>query len=219
MRTPQKAADARSSSGFTLLEMMIALSLVSLITVIVAGSLHLGVRTWEKSESVVDLQQRSRIVLTRLKQQLGAAVDPQNENSDGRLTAFKGDMRSVEYVTSVALDPANKYGWVHVRYQVDAGPDGRNRLLIFERNLAWLQAGPVSLDGGRDGQAGSVELVGGFEDLHFEYLHADTDKEVTNWVSSWRADAKNRLPEAIRITYREEDAPAIRVIARTAAGV
>jgi len=61
------------SSGFTLLELLISLSIVGLILLIVFGALRIGSRAWEKGERDVEAHQRQRIVLGLIKQQLASA--------------------------------------------------------------------------------------------------------------------------------------------------
>ena len=218
MTTKRKSIKQNLSGGFTLLEMLIALSLVSVVAVIVAGALQLGVRAWERSETVVESLQRTRVVLNRLQHQLRAATYPAGENNDASKTAFAGEPHAVEYIAALAMDPSHQYGWVHVRYTVEVGPDGRNRLLLFEQNLQWSDGGPDASPAAQSGHSGYVELLGGFDDLHFEFLTATTGGDTLDWRPTWRPEGKIRLPKAIRITYQEANGQPIRAIARTEAG-
>ena len=61
-----------NSRGFTLLELLISLTIVALIVVIIFGALRIGIRAWEKGEKDVDVRQRQRIVLDLIKRQLAS---------------------------------------------------------------------------------------------------------------------------------------------------
>ncbi|HNT58060.1 MAG TPA: prepilin-type N-terminal cleavage/methylation domain-containing protein, partial [Syntrophales bacterium] len=58
--------------GFTLLELLISLTLLSVIAVLVFGALRLGVRAWEKGEATIETRQRERIVMDLLQRQMAS---------------------------------------------------------------------------------------------------------------------------------------------------
>lgn len=196
--------------GFTLVEMLIALSLVSVMAVIIAGALHLGARVWERSEALIETEHRSRTILERMQRQLRAANFETSESADGTRASFEGGNRSVAFLSSVALNPVNAYGWVWVRYEVDTGPDGINRLLLYEQNIALMETAS-----GRQyqRQQNPVELASGFGALRFEYLDPAGRSAPLEWRSSWRSTNRQYLPRAVRVTYQETGAAPVRAIA------
>ena len=56
--------------GFTLMEVLLSLSILSIILVVILGALRIGVRAWEKGENVLSVQQRARTILDQLSRQL-----------------------------------------------------------------------------------------------------------------------------------------------------
>ena len=61
-----------ANKGFTLLELLISLTILGVIVVIIFGAFRIGIRAWEKGEKDVESRQRQRIVLDLSKQQLAS---------------------------------------------------------------------------------------------------------------------------------------------------
>ena len=76
-----------SSKGFTLLELLISLTIIGLILVIIFGALRIGVRAWEKGERDVESHQRRRVVLGLVKRQF-ASTYPYRVTTFARLGYF-----------------------------------------------------------------------------------------------------------------------------------
>ena len=73
-RKPKYSVFCQSSisPGFTLLELLISLTIIGLILVIVFGALRIGARAWEKGERDVETHQIQRIVLDNMKRQIAS---------------------------------------------------------------------------------------------------------------------------------------------------
>lgn len=123
--------------GFTLLELIIALTVLGVIVTIVFGALRVGVRAWEKGEKDIERRQRERIVLDRIAQQLTSIHRPK-DLPPAELAPYllRGDAASVEFISPIALMPENQPGMVFVRYEVRTNREGKASLWLYEENLA-----------------------------------------------------------------------------------
>lgn len=204
--------DRKRAFGFTLLELLLSLSILSIIMVSILGALRIGVRAWEKGENVLSVQQRSRTILDQLTRQLGSATVLMGAQDEQPLVAFAGDSRIMEFTSSVPLIETIRWRPVHVKYVIDTGPGGRKRLLLYEKQIAledYLSGGPLRHD--KD----AVVLVGAIEELLFEYLDGASHGPALTWASSWQPQNLTDLPRAVRITYRDEkEGHKVQVIAR-----
>ena len=63
-----------SSSGFTLLELILSLTILSVVLLLIFGALRVGTRAWEKGEKDVEIQQRRRAVLDLIQKQIASAL-------------------------------------------------------------------------------------------------------------------------------------------------
>lgn len=205
------------SAGFTLLELLISLSIVGLILIIVFGALRIGSRAWEKGEREVEAHQRERIVLELVKQQLTSASLQEIKVGEQKPFYLKGNDRSVSFISRVPVLPDNWLGMAYVQYIVEDEEGGdRERLSFCEKSVLLL---------GKDKEMEEPEeddfllLIPGIESLRFEYLKGpEEDGDQPKWQEEWDPETDQGLPLAIRITFIEKpEMPPIRMIARIAA--
>ncbi|WP_373499508.1 type II secretion system protein J [Desulfococcus sp.] len=129
--------------GFTLLELIISLTILGVIVTIVFGALRIGVRAWEKGESDIDNRQRHRIVLDRIGQQMASIYIPVDlPMAEAAKYHLRGDAFSVEFISRTSLMPENRAGLVYVKYEVRTDGDGGRSLLFYEQNLAQRSPDP-----------------------------------------------------------------------------
>lgn len=94
---------ADDESGFTLLELLIALTLLAAITGILAGGLHLSVRAWEAGGERLEGRHEAAESMNLIKRQLKGARNVSYIPADGKGSkriAFIGERESVTFVTS-----------------------------------------------------------------------------------------------------------------------
>ena len=106
------------SSGFTLLELLISLTIMGLIVVVVFGAFRIGVRAWEKGEKDVETHQRQRVVLNLIKRQLASIFVHKVGNGNHRPFFLKGDKKSMEFLSNTSITPGNLSGLLYAIYVV-----------------------------------------------------------------------------------------------------
>jgi general secretion pathway protein J len=199
-------------SGFTLIELLLALSVLSIIIVVVLGALRITVRSWEKGENVLSIQQRSRTILDQLSRQLSSTSVLRRAQEEQPVVTFAGDSRSIEFTSRLPLISKIQFGPVHVKYVIETEPSGKKRLLLYEKDITvedYLAERQLRLD------TDALVLIGELEDLRFEYAGDVSDGPDLNWTSSWQSEDTTELPRAVRITYRDKkDGHRVQVIAR-----
>jgi len=199
-------------SGFTLLELMISLTIVGLILVLVFGSLRIGARAWEKGEKDVEIHQRQRVVLENIKRQIASIFVRKVTGDDKQPFFLKGDGETMEFISRVSMLPANRMGLVYVKYVVEAGDgSGKTRLLFSEKNVVIIEK--VMEDQDVDD---FYELIPGAQDIEFEYLGGGTEEdEEPVWQETWDPETDKGAPLAVKITLEgDSDTAPIHVIAR-----
>ena len=188
-------------SGFTLLELLISLTIVSVIVVIIFGALRIGIRAWEKGERDLDMRQRQRIVLDLIKRQLASTAVGEVWGGDQQLVSLKGDTKSIEFVSHIPLTPGTRIGMVYVKYVVTvAQGDEGERLTFYERNVASLDK-----SAGNPDEGDSSELLTGMKSIVFEYLKVRPGEEASRWQESWDPAVDKGVPRAVRVTLEETD--------------
>lgn len=182
------------NGGFTLIEMVLAMTALALLAGICYGAFHLGIRAVQSGEVAVVTAQRLRVatdvLIRQVKSAIGGRVCARNEDEE-EYPFFFGTPTSLAFLTAAGLQ--NGGSVAKVTYHLEADPP---RLILDESShFSPTSLGTDPID--RAGERASV-LLEGFRGLAFQYLYNDgADAE---WRSAWDAREEEIMPSAVRIT-------------------
>ncbi|MEW6740394.1 MAG: PulJ/GspJ family protein [Nitrospirota bacterium] len=165
--------------GFTLLELLIAMTILGLIAVIVGAGVRLGIRAWERGETDADNSRKIRYFVERIGQQIKSAYPYQIEGDGERAVAFQGRSDSIFFVTSSVKASEGGLKWISYFIR-DGKLMMREGILPDKRAMERIS---------KEGHVFDMEISG----LKFQYF-SSKEKE---WKESW--DSKTELPVAIKI--------------------
>ncbi|CCQ73352.1 type II secretion system protein J [Magnetospira sp. QH-2] len=86
----------RADTGFTLMEMLVSLSVLALIMTLLSGSLHFGARAWEKGRMVLDRDADLRAVHRVLRRMVTETAPEVIPGDKGLTFAFSGTPNALE---------------------------------------------------------------------------------------------------------------------------
>ena len=197
-RRPMTPRHGSDEDGFTLLEMLIAMTLLGLVMAMVFGGLRLGARAWEASDVSATNLARLEAVHGFLRRSLAAAATVLASDDKGkRLILFDGDGERLEFAT--LLPSYLGIGGFH-HLTLGVAGEGKDRRLTLKSRL--YQGIGVGTDGGAP-KAGDGEVtvlmegIAGIELAYFGALEGNSDPV---WHQDWREAAT--LPELIRVRVR-----------------
>lgn len=176
---------ALRAAGFTLLELVIALSIVGALLAIAFGGLRMAVSAWTRGDERAELQQHTRGITQILGRSLGAAHPYRGSFGEApeKRILFRGTERRLEFVTQVAPFPtAIPVAFTAVVFTLEDGA-----LVVRQRILPNRE--PFS-------EAAVVLRDASVQGLELSYLSPDG-----NWGDSWDGDQEKKLPSAIRIRF------------------
>ena len=193
------ASDLNKTTGFTLIEVVITLTILGFICLIIFGAFRLGLSAWERGESVKDEYQKVRIVSLLVTQQVKSAVPYKikSQEAEGDYLAFEGDARSLRFVSALPVRGKQPEGLVYAKYEFkEEGSEG-GRLILYEEkalNKDFFAEEP------REELA--VSLLEGVSSVRFEYFREEDplNNQQEEWVEEWKAKDEKRLPKALKIT-------------------
>lgn len=192
-----------SRSGFTLVEMMIALSIVAALVAVAFGGLRIGVAAWQRGEDRAQTHQRVRGLVELLGRGVGGAFayigpTPQGQQPalPGQLPTpqgqqpaplFQGEPTRLSFVTvSPPVPPGASVAFTAVTLSLDEGtsPGLAVRQKVLPNAEPFEAVTPVLVDP-------SVTA------LSFRYL-----REGDVWESAWDGARERALPRAVEITVK-----------------
>lgn len=192
----------KRATGFTLVELLIAMSLATLVSMLAYGGLQVAMGAWH----VADQRQRemeghylAQALLRRLLES-PEVVSVQDEE-DIQQVAFRGDDKGVIFVAQLpALGDSEQLYWVQLLQDKAFSTEGQRWHLLMRympmlevRVMDWRQLAD-RLE--RDGVEKRL-LADQPRALRFDYLEQVADGGV-DWQREWRQ--RQGLPALIRIT-------------------
>jgi general secretion pathway protein J len=172
-----------SIAGFTLLELIISITLVAIIVIIIAGAVNLGYRSFHSGEKKMNAVERLRSSLTIIDAQIQSGVPLTLEDGGVKQYYFMGEQDSLKFSTNYSIWGGQR-GYVIVNYRVDADDRGKRTLFASEYKV------------GMENQK-ETKLLEGFDEITFDYFKQDATEEEGEWVTQW-AD-EEMMPTRIRM--------------------
>jgi general secretion pathway protein J len=177
--------------GFTLVEVVLAMTILALMSAICYGAFHVAIRAVERGEVAVMTAQRLRAATDILIRQVKSAVPyPVQNEDDDVYPFFVGQPQWMTFVTANGLLGGG--GLARVRYYVQPDP----LALVLEEDPHFSPADLGAAPADEPGAAAAV-LLDGFRGLQFQYLLDDgADLE---WRNDWDGYEEDLLPSAVRV--------------------
>jgi len=173
----------RAHAGFTLLEVLVSIALITLIVAIVGASMRMGYRSMEKGEKKTTALERFKVSLSLMDAQIQSAVPLKTADDEINQYLFEGKKDSLKFASNYSLIGGQK-GYAVVTYTVQSDADNKRTLFIEENT--------VGLENQKE-----LKLLEGLEDIHFEYFFKDPTAEEGQWIEEWTDTTV--LPEKVRI--------------------
>jgi general secretion pathway protein J len=177
-----------AAKGFTLVEVLVALTVMAILMTGLFGVLRFGARSWEtgslRAEQAEDLQ----ILHGFLRRRLGAMIVPSQWAEDGA-PLVSGRADSLRFVSTLPAEIGMGGLYLFDLHLSDERPG--------ELILNWYVYRPEGVYPPNDPSEQGRLLVGGLKTLTFQYLVTDQETDALVWMPEWRAEFGP--PRAIRL--------------------
>ncbi len=173
----------RKEQGFTLIELVVSLTIFSVISLAIYSSFAGGISVWRKAREFSAVYQTARLLLDDMATELKNAVKVSG-------TEFNGGPRSLSFITlrqgSHGASARRATQIVKVTFEVLRDPSASGYAL-FRRQASNLKV------------RGEAELmVGSLSSLEFQYTYKNSVGEIQPWAKVWKMN--DELPLGVKIT-------------------
>jgi general secretion pathway protein J len=179
---------AGRAAGFTLLELLVAITLLGLLMTALFGGLRLGARVWEVSEQRLDDSARLQVVQDFLRERLMQAHPLDLVDAQGRTEpAFIGLPQTVRFLT---LMPEHLGAGFHLAQLGLIEEDGGLHLGLRWRSYDIYADDP-------EGEPHARVLLEDVAALELAYYGLKTEEQAGAWHDEWQGETL--LPRLIRV--------------------
>lgn len=189
--------------GFTLLELIVGVTIFSMITVVLYSGFRIGVRSWEAGEARAEGTEEIRIVEGFLRDYLRKAVPLRTKRGGRTALQFEGREDSLHFIAE--MPPHLGFGGLYELSLTVTEQDGERGLSMTRRLLH--PDVEERLDVGEDNDRGVVDtrmLVEGVDTAEFAYYGSSKAGDTPEWRNSW-TEARN-LPVLVRLRVSTQPA-------------
>jgi type II secretory pathway component PulJ len=208
----------RATAGVTLMELLIAMTLLSTLSVAIVVSLRVGLSAMNKADSKLMSNRRVASVQRILEQQIDgimpvtAECQPVGEGPRIRISFFQGEMQSMRFASIYSLQQGARGLPMILEFQVIPGEEGDGvRLVVNERLYTGPRgAGQFCAGLSQDPETGvqrpnflpiqigaaSFVLADKLAYCRFSFRDLLPPPDLAKWIARW---IKPVLPNAIRV--------------------
>ena len=191
-----------NTAGFTLLEMLVGLTLLGVLLILIYSALNIGLRAWDTGDQRASEASHQRIVQSFLRRELGQVFPIRWRGIAESRIAFEGGKADIKFVTALNLGASVKEGglqWGHLYLADDTTPDGKRRQSLFLKRESFdLHAKDWS---GLE-EAKPTRLIEGVKEIEITYFGAENDTTDPKWTDEWNLPL--RVPLLVKISVKTD---------------
>jgi general secretion pathway protein J len=193
----------QTSHGFTLIEVVLALSIFALMGAILYGAFSLSHSAVEKSQASFERNQKLRSFTDLLGSYIRSAY-PYRQSAQDTTVFFDGQEDQLTFISSLSLAMGGR-GMSKIRIAWEGAEKGEGPIQLEEEVPVRFNASADHFPGGLRNDVVVQERV---KELRFAYL--DPKSEDEKWEERWDGGEKLALPRAVRLSYRNREGKEVR---------
>jgi len=194
----QKPCLQRMNRGFTLVEIMIALTLLSMLLLLLFGSLHTASRSWQSGTRKTEQNDELRVIAGFIRRQIAQSIPLEWANREEVRMVFQGEHNELTFTSTL---PAYRGGgglYIMTLKVVDSGSSK-------QLDLSYRRADPAISPFAADAPVNqtSVLLADNIDAIEFAYYGRAGPEDTPKWYDEWPQEGM--LPRLVRLKIHSSD--------------
>jgi prepilin-type N-terminal cleavage/methylation domain-containing protein len=194
-------------TGFTLLEVVVAVTLVAVIAVGMWALFSISLRSWSRGTAFIETNQHHRSILDLVRKQMTSIYPlwtPQDLSQPGMIyPIFTGTESSLQFISLSSLQFQESPGLTYVSYDVSQDSTGGYSLIERETRYTGQLPDEATMESSR-----TTPIFENLDGCAFEYFYMDNPSSNTatlQRVSEWDSQQQMRLPMGVSISMKFHD--------------
>ena len=178
--------------GFTLIEIMVAMVILSMIMLMLFSSLFTANKYWKIGENKIEKNNEVRLVSSFIRKQISQTVPILWIDDNKRKLLFEGKRDELFFTSTL---PSHRGGGgIHSLTLKVIQIDNKNQLGMV---YSLLTPDVIPFSGNADGDEQFVTIANDIDSIHLSYYGKEKSDEDSGWFDVWKND--NYLPQLVRI--------------------
>lgn len=206
----------REDNGFTLLELIISLTILTVIVVLTFATIRIGMKAWEKGDEKTEFLYRMKYLVNLLDKEISSILPYyffENDESKDTILAFQGLQNSIRFISSLdSNDPSISAGGLReVSFYLESNEENKEKRLIMTEGVIRPDQSFGKIN---QNKVRSIILSTDVSKLKFKYykLKRDYNYKKNAYVGEWldnythgkETSNNTKLPRAIEVTLTME---------------
>lgn len=188
-----KLSELNRDNGFTLVELMIGMTMLGLIMLLLFSSLHMTGKSWSLAQKKIDRTDELRIATNFITTRIQQAIPIVWMDKRQREIAFKGMADEINFVSSL---PAHRGGGgLHLLALKLIEEDHQKKLVLQYQSAITTKQ---SFDAFASGSPESIVVAENINKLEFTYFGKPDAKKDSRWNDEW--SSTEQLPQIVRVS-------------------
>ncbi|MCK5828732.1 MAG: prepilin-type N-terminal cleavage/methylation domain-containing protein [Methylococcales bacterium] len=179
-------------NGFTLIEVLIGMSLLSVMMLLLFASLRICVQNWNAGEKKITQVSQAAIVQNFFQNKLHSTLPLEADFFEEKQFSFQGNQMQMQFVAPMAAS-VGRLGVQLFTLSLEEGTDDTGSELKVNIRPFF----PKSEDESEEWEEESIVILKNIQDLRFSYYGSDEDISDAEWQEEWIE--KSNLPKLVSI--------------------
>jgi general secretion pathway protein J len=184
-----------SNKGFTLIEVLVSLTLLGIIFLLLFSSLYTSNKSWIAGEKKIERNDEIRLVSHYLRKQLSQTLPMTWINGKDQTLLFSGNENTL-IITSTLPSHRGGGGLNLISLKTEQVDDNSNLIIEYQQ----IQTDEPDFINTEESEKNKTVLISNIDHIEFNYYGSDDTNTSPDWHSEWKN--KKNLPQLIRLTIQ-----------------